>query len=293
MAKKTPKISIVTPSYNQGKYIEETILSVIGQNYPNLEYIIVDGGSTDNSVEIIKKYEKHLTYWVSEPDNGMYEAIQKGFEKSSGEIMGWINSDDMLHKKSLFTLCEIFSSFPQIKWLQGLNTVFDESGRVVLSSPPKLTSRYNFYLKEYNQLFGFIQQESTYWRRNLWQEAGSYITKDCKYAGDYDLWMRFFRYTPLYITQALIGGFRVRTKGQLSRDNYKSYLLEVDEITAREISLLNQKQRQNMNFVKIYQKYIDKIPKLRTILSKKYHNSLEKAPQSLLFNPTKQSFELA
>ena len=79
MTKSLPKISIVTPSYNQGQYLEDTILSVISQGYPNLEYVIIDGGSTDNSVEIIKKYEEHLTYWVSEPDNGMYDAINKGF----------------------------------------------------------------------------------------------------------------------------------------------------------------------------------------------------------------------
>ncbi len=92
-----PKISIVTPSYNQGQYLEQTILSVIGQNYPNLEYIIIDGGSTDNSIEIIKKYERYLAYWVSEKDKGHYHAVQKGFDKSTGEIMSWLNSDDILH----------------------------------------------------------------------------------------------------------------------------------------------------------------------------------------------------
>ena len=96
-----PKITIVTPSFNQGQYLEETILSVINQNYPNLEYIIIDGGSSDNSVEIIKKYEKHLAYWVSESDEGVCYAIQKGFQKSTGDLMAWINSDDMFHKKSI------------------------------------------------------------------------------------------------------------------------------------------------------------------------------------------------
>ena len=89
-----PKISIVTPSFNQGKYIEQTIQSVLTQNYPNLEYIIIDGGSTDKTVDIIKKYEQQLSYWVTEPDKGQTDAINKGFAKCTGEIFNWINSDD-------------------------------------------------------------------------------------------------------------------------------------------------------------------------------------------------------
>jgi glycosyltransferase involved in cell wall biosynthesis len=103
-----PKISIITPNYNGGEYLEETIQSILTQNYPNLEYIIIDGGSTDNSVEIIKKYEDQLSFWVSEPDKGLYDAIQKGFDKSSGEIMAWLNSDDLYHKNAFFTVVEIF-----------------------------------------------------------------------------------------------------------------------------------------------------------------------------------------
>ena len=129
-----PKISIVTPNYNMGAYLEETIKSVISQNYPNLEYFIIDGGSNDNSLEIIKKYERHLTYWISEKDNGMYHAIQKGFEKSTGEIMAWLNSDDMYHSNSLFIVAEIFDSFPQVEWLLGASTTFDEKGRTVFCS---------------------------------------------------------------------------------------------------------------------------------------------------------------
>lgn len=107
--KSYPKISIVTPSYNQGQFIEETILSIISQNYPNLEYIIIDGGSTDNTVEIIKKYENHLKYWVSEADKGQADAINKGLQHCTGDIFNWINSDDYLEPNSLFTIANAYN----------------------------------------------------------------------------------------------------------------------------------------------------------------------------------------
>ena len=125
-----PKISIVTPSFNQAQFLEETILSVINQNYPNLEYIIIDGGSTDGSVDIIKKYEKHLTYWVSEPDNGHGHALNKGFSTTTGEIMAWINSDDKYYPSTFATVAEIFNKFSDINWIHGKNSRIDKSVRL-------------------------------------------------------------------------------------------------------------------------------------------------------------------
>src|SRR5881396_2686502 len=110
-------ISIVTPSYNQAAFLEETIRSVLLQGYPNLEYIVIDGGSTDGSVEIIKRYEKHLSYWQSEPDGGQYDAISQGFARTSGDLMAWLNSDDMLHRNALWSMARLFTQFPQIEWL--------------------------------------------------------------------------------------------------------------------------------------------------------------------------------
>ncbi len=106
------KISVVTPSYNQGPYLEKTILSVIEQGYPNLEYIIIDGGSTDNSLEIIKKYERHLSYWVSEKDRGQSHAINKGFGHAGGDLFGWLNSDDFYAPDALKTAAEVYQANP-------------------------------------------------------------------------------------------------------------------------------------------------------------------------------------
>jgi len=126
-----PKITVVTPNYNQDRFIEHAILSVLNQEYPNLEYIIIDGGSTDDSVSIIKKYEDKLHYWVSEKDSGMYNAINRGFSMSSGEIMCWINSDDILMENSLNIVSKIFVNNSRIKWVQGLPTVINENGDIV------------------------------------------------------------------------------------------------------------------------------------------------------------------
>ena len=126
-----PKISIVTPSYNQAQFLERTILSVLNQNYPNLEYIIIDGGSTDGSVEIIKKYEKYLAYWISEKDKGQAHAINKGFEKATGELVGWQNSDDIYLPNAFYKVVEIFREKPDYDVYFGNIYFIDESDSII------------------------------------------------------------------------------------------------------------------------------------------------------------------
>ena len=161
-----PKITIVTPSYNQGQFLEETILSVVGQQYPNLEFIIIDGGSTDQSVEIIKKYEKHLTYWVSEPDNGQGAAINKGFAMATGEIMAWLNSDDLYLPGTLrHIVSRLDLNAPEFIFGNCVH-IREDSPLVTGSDVERRHAEMNLVLADY------IIQPSSFWTRDLWLKTG-------------------------------------------------------------------------------------------------------------------------
>lgn len=221
-----PKISIITPNFNQVLFLETTIISVLNQSYPNLEYIIIDGGSTDGSVEIIKKYQDKLHYWISEPDSGMYDAIQKGFLQSSGAIMTYINSDDVLQPYSLFTTASIFSKYSHIHWINGLPNIIDEFNRFVLVGTLPNWTKFHFLTGNYK----YIQQEGSFWTRNLWDRSGGYISTNLKLAGDMELWSRFFYYEKLYYVPIILGSFRRRRSGQKSLEQLDEYHHEADAV---------------------------------------------------------------
>jgi glycosyltransferase involved in cell wall biosynthesis len=226
-----PKILLVTPVFNSASYLEATIRSVLSQQYPSLEYVVVDGGSTDGSVEIIRKYEPQLHAWVSEPDQGMYDAINKGFARSSGELMGWISATDLLHAGSLFVVGSVFRQFPEVEWITGRPTGFNDDGMAVEVLKLRQWSRMPF-LAGANR---YIQQESTFWRRSLWERAGGRVDDSRRSAGDFELWVRFFRYAKLYAVDALIGGFRSHPDS-LGLQNLEECHRIQDEIIASELA---------------------------------------------------------
>ena len=197
------KISIVTPSFNQKAYLESTLDSVLGQGFADLEYVVVDGGSTDGSVDTIREHEAQLAWWVSEPDNGLYHAVNKGFARTSGEIMGWINSSDTHYPWTLQTVAEIFSQLPEVEWILGVPSEFGLTG-----GPKKVTPAFfNIYDVAAGN-YRWIQQESVFWRRRLWERAGEGLDERLPRIADLELWLRFLRLTPLYHVETLLGGFR-------------------------------------------------------------------------------------
>lgn len=283
-----PKISIVTPVFNQVDYIERTIKSIINQNYPNLEYIIVDGGSTDGTLEIIKKYESKITRIISEPDQGMYYALEKGLKISTGEIIAWLNADDLYHYNSFFIIAEIFQKYNEVEFLMGQPTTFDENDRCVYVSELRKWSKFDYYIDKANWV---IQQESTFFRRSLWKRSGEFIDKEYKLAADCELWTRFLTKgnARLYMTNALIGGFRKREK-QLS-SNKDLYDKEVKQIylnapkSSDDIKALNK--------IAFYKKYLIKLPVLRFVFPwNKNYLKLYNYPPLIRYDFRKKQFLL-
>lgn len=227
-----PLISVVMPSLNQVSWLEAAIRSVLLQKYPSLELIVVDGGSTDGSIEVLRRYERWLT-WTSGPDGGHYDAVNQGFARSSGTVMGWLNSSDMLLPGGLETVGGAFAADPSLRWLtSGVPGNYHPDG--ILRFPPR--GRYGVRFRQpwiqkgwyEGRLLGWIQQESTYWTRSLWNEADGRLDDAFPLSADWDLWRRFARLAPLKAVDEPIGAFRVH-EGQKT-EILDAYYREIDEV---------------------------------------------------------------
>lgn len=215
-----PKITIVTPTKNSEKYLEETILTVIEQDYPNLEYIIIDGCSTDGTIDIIKKYEKNLAYWESSPDKTMYEAVVKGFNRATGEILGWLNSDDIYEAGALERVGKYFLDNPEHHVIYFEDTVEKEGWRVPNRAQPDigLADMLDCHI---------VYQDGVFFRRSAYQSVGG-INPSLRYAGDYDLWLRLSQKFKLHKCYGHVSCFRIRPD-QLSVSDWSRYMSEVSQ----------------------------------------------------------------
>lgn len=235
--KKLPVISIVVPSYNQGQYIGETLDSLVSQNYPSLEIIVMDGGSTDNSVQVIRSFEKHLKYWVSEKDNGQSDAINKGFRFVTGDLFNWLNSDDQLEKNALHSISDLYLSKPDYKMYCG-RTIFYGHGNKEQISGPIL-----FGDQETTMGFGQINQPAMYYRRDVFSELGM-LREDLHMCMDLDYWLRFlskYNISCVANTNDIWIRFRMHPESKNSRME-QLYLEEKDRLYAELEKRLSQEK---------------------------------------------------
>jgi len=218
-----PKIAIVTPSFNQEEFLEATLQSVLSQQYRSLQYVVMDGGSTDGSAAIINRYRGQLHHCEIGSDGGQYDAINKGFLKTDAEVMGWLNSDDMHMPWTLSVVGEIFATFPEIQWLTTRFPIrWDAKGRAVACRDTAGYSKGSILAGETLPGDGLpgtwpIQQESTFWRRGLWEKAGAHLDVSLDAAADYDLWLKFARYADIVSVGVPLAGFRRHGNQKTSR----------------------------------------------------------------------------
>ena len=232
-ASNTPKISIVVPSLNQGCFIEETLKSIVGQAYPNLELIVIDGGSSDGSLDVIKSFESHLAWWVSEPDNGQAAAINKGFLKATGEIMAWVNSDDRVAPDALYRVADYFQTHSETQVLYGNRILIDEQsreiGRWILPAHSDKVLKW----------LDFVPQETLYWRRNAWDMIGGQLDESFRFAMDWDLLLRFAGlHLKIENIPYVLGLFRIHPAQKTQKDMPSTGQEEMQKLHLRELGFL-------------------------------------------------------
>ena len=206
---KYARISVITPSFNQGEFIERTVRSVLCQRYPNLEYILMDGGSIDSTLQVLEAYRSRFAHFVSAPDGGQADAIASGFERSTGEIMTYLNSDDVLAPGTLHFVSEFFQKNRRIDFIYSHRVAIDEQDKVIWywGLPRHVT-----YLM---RRWDFIPQETCFWRRRLFERAGN-IDRSFTFAMDYDLFVRFMAIGRFCRVERILAAFRVHDLSKTS-----------------------------------------------------------------------------
>ncbi|MBI5841200.1 MAG: glycosyltransferase [Chloroflexi bacterium] len=204
-----PLVSIITPSFNQARYLEATMQSVLAQDYPRLEYLIVDGGSLDGSVDIIKKHESKLAWWVSEKDRGQTDAINKGFARANGEILAWLNSDDTYNAGAVSAAVEYLQEHPEVGMVYSDCNYINEEGQVIGKFPAAQTDQ-----RRLRAGYVHIPQQTMFFRADLWKQVGP-LDPSFYFAMDYDLWTRIAAHSQIkYLPGQTWANFRLHTSGK-------------------------------------------------------------------------------
>ena len=203
-----PLVSIVTPSFNQAAYLEQTIRSVLDQDYPAIQYIVVDGGSTDGSLEIIQRYAEHLAQWVSASDLGQTDAINKGFALATGSFLAWLNSDDTYNPGAVTEAVDYLQDHPELGMVYGNAYYIDETGKRIGRYPAKPTD-YRGLRRGVNT----VCQQSMFFRADLWRKVGP-LDPTFYYAMDYDLWVRIAKIAPIAFHDRYWSNFRLHNRSK-------------------------------------------------------------------------------
>ncbi|NHC16566.1 glycosyltransferase family 2 protein [Motilibacter deserti] len=220
-----PRITLVVPSYNQAGYLRAALASIVDQGYPDLELIVMDGGSTDGSVAVVEEHAAAISYWQSQPDGGQSAALAAGFARATGEVLGWLNSDDLLRPGALQAVGRAFADDPGLQWAYGDSLLVGADGEVLDVQPTVQVSS-----AELASLRVYLPQESTFFRRSLYERVGG-VRTDLHFAMDYDLWLRFAEVAPPRHLPVVLGAFRL-LPGQKSAD-VAGYQAEEDAAKAR------------------------------------------------------------
>lgn len=248
-----PKFSIIIPSFNQGKFIRETIESVLNQNYPSVELIVMDGGSPDDTVDILKSYGSDLN-WISEKDRGQTHAINKGLSKARGDILAFINSDDYYLPGAFAAVSDFFSLFSQYKWVTGDYQIIDENGNRMFS----FVIWYKRLLRRFPNarmlsVTNFIAQPSTFWTREVLDEIG-FFDEELHFAMDYDYWLRVIKRYPPGVIRKPLSAFRIHGSSKGGAQYRKEF--ETDLAIVRkhvdDKTILKLHELHNKMIVKIY-----------------------------------------
>ena len=203
-----PLVSIVTPSFNQAAFLEATIRSVLEQDYPRIEYILVDGGSNDGSLEIIRRYADRLAWWVTEKDRGQTDAINKGFARANGQILAWLNSDDTYQPGAIRQAVEYLQTHPRTGLVYGDCNFINAEGKTIGRFPAAQTD-----YKRLKQGYVHIPQQAAFWRADLWRRVGP-LDPSFYFAMDYDLWVRLAKITQIDYLPQTWANFRLHGSGK-------------------------------------------------------------------------------
>jgi glycosyltransferase involved in cell wall biosynthesis len=259
-----PLITIVTPSFNQGHYLEETIRSVLLQGYPRIEYIVMDGGSTDKSIEILRNYSDFITHWQSERDNGQADAIKRGFKMAKGEILGWLNSDDYLMPGALHAVAERFMADKSVQMLIGAGWVVDEAGS-------RIRKMYSYPVSFESLLYHgqFFNQMSTFWRKDFYQQVGG-IDENLKFCFDYELFLKMVKIKDPVVIDAVLSSFRLHGESKTSTI--------WDDVAVPEANLIRSRYFQHVA--------AEAMEEITTNATKNYHKAIRiKKVKDILMDP--------